>query len=215
MLAITSRKRSAAIALLAAGSMTVTGCATETGQGAVGGAALGAIAGALIGGGRGAAIGAAVGAAAGAVTGAYLQQRREQYASLEEMASEEIRIADNRNSEIARENDALQAELNSLNAEIASLDADVERTATQKQALQGDADALRSQIASLDSLIETTQEDIKNQETIVAHLRNNDKVAEADRLNQLLQQQRDVQLARLRETRAEASQTLADVQAFI
>jgi outer membrane lipoprotein SlyB len=210
-----TRRKIPTIALFAAGSLVVTGCATETGQGAVGGAALGAIAGALIGGKKGAAIGAAAGAALGAATGAYLKQRREQYASLEDMANEEIRIADMRNSTIARENDDLQEQLASLNTEIAALDADVERTAADKQKLQGEADSLKARIAALDTLIDKTQEDIKNQQTIVTHLRNNEKVAEADRLNTLLEQQRDVQLARLRATRADAAQTLSEVQAYI
>ena len=131
------------------------------------------------------------------------------------MAYGEIRIANTRNASIARENDRLQAELSTLDAEIAALDAGAARTAAEKQRLLNQANSLNAEIASLDALIDKTQQDINDQETIVAHLRRNAKVAEADRLNSLLIAQRDVYLARLRQTRAEAAQSLSDVQAYI
>lgn len=211
-----SRRRMHSVALLAAASsLAVTACTTETGQGAVGGAAVGAIAGALIGGKKGAAIGAAAGAALGAATGAYLQKRREEYATLEEMAREEIRIADNRNMQLASENQQLQNELSSLNAEIATLDANVAQTSAKKQALQAKANSLKARIAWLDALIEKTQKDIDDQQSIVTELRKNAKLAEAERLDTLLRRQRDVYLAQLRTTRADAAQTLSDMQPYI
>ncbi|GGH05204.1 hypothetical protein GCM10007420_22100 [Glycocaulis albus] len=174
--------------VMSSGAMALSACATMEGyQGAAGGCAAGAILVGIMGGqAEDMAAGCAVGAVAGGVAGDYLGERRQAYASTEAFYSSEIALIEQANAALVSDIEEQERQIAQLAATNAALRSEGIEQAELGTALAAQRSAVSGQISDLETQIAAVELQIANSRTVVAAMREDKALEEAERLENAL-----------------------------
>lgn len=172
----------------AAAALVLSACATTEGyQGAAGGCVAGAAFMALLGAdAEDIAAGCAVGAAAGGLAGDYVGERRQKYESAEAFYEGEIDLIQQANRTLGEEIEEQDRQVAALLAANQELRTAAASETELKDALDAQRLAVDSQIEDLETQIAAIEGQIANSQTVVAAMREDEALEEAERLETAL-----------------------------